>query len=340
MNQKTHEPAPTGKKTVLIWTIIAILGIAIVAALVLIYAQNKTIQSLENQDSVTQMQTYSDENYSFEYPQNYKIKKEVSPERIEVVGENGKLYIFQLKSPSGERVTELGFGGTDPKNIPSKMEVVENEQTWFDVWLFYDTNDKTTEEELLAIYKSIKLKGNSSQPAALTEKQTTPEEISFDGCGKLSKYENKPWYPELAKNTTLSVEPVIVKNVKTEEYKVRDNATLKNVYDACFSENGNLLVMLIPGGYAQGPTIYRFDTKTYKLDRATLEDNERGWLASPYEFGKRTGNIIYLEGTSGDAGAGSTMYYEYDFVKNTVELKKEYNFIGDPDTTNGTWKYY
>lgn len=142
----------------LIVVLIAMVGISIC------FWQQKTDQAIneapvkENQDSATQMQTYLDQNYSFEYPQNYEIKKESGQERIEVVGKHGRLSIFQLKSPSGERVTELGFGGTDPKNIPTKMNVIENDQTWFDVWLYYDSGDKMTEEELLAIYKSIKLK--------------------------------------------------------------------------------------------------------------------------------------------------------------------------------------
>ena len=112
----------------------------------------------EDQGLITQRQTYTNENYSFEYPENYQIKEEIKPERIDVVGKNGKISIFQLKSSAGERVTELGFGGTNSENIPKKMKIIENEQTWFDVWLYYDASDKTTEEELLVIYESIELK--------------------------------------------------------------------------------------------------------------------------------------------------------------------------------------
>ncbi|MBU2524385.1 hypothetical protein KKG71_04285 [Patescibacteria group bacterium] len=140
-----------------------IILIAIVGAGFYFFQQNKEkpiteTQIEENQNSVTQMQTFSNTNYSFEYPQNYVVKKEIEPERIDVVGKNGKLSIFQLKSPSGERVTDFGFGGTDAEKIPEKLKIIENEQTWFNVWLYYEPSDKTTEEELLAIYDSIELK--------------------------------------------------------------------------------------------------------------------------------------------------------------------------------------
>lgn len=150
MSQKT--------KFALIVILIAVIGAGIYFWQKQAEGQAQEAPIEESQNSVAQMQTYSDENYSFEYPQNYQIKKEIEPERIDVVGENGKLSIFQAKSPSGERVTQFGFGGTDPENIPKKMRDIKNEQTWFDVWLYYDASDKTTEEELLAIYETIELK--------------------------------------------------------------------------------------------------------------------------------------------------------------------------------------
>ena len=163
------------------------------------------------------------------------------------------------------------------------------------------------------------------------QEQTISGEVSFDGCGALSEYENKVWYSELTKNTALTIE--------SYESTSEQTATLQEVSDVCFSENSNLFVMLVPGDYALGPKIYQFNTESFRLKQAILEDNGRGWLASPDEFGKREDNIIHLEGTSGDAGAGSTMYFEYDFVKNVVELKKEYIFSAD-NLDNGTWQYY
>ena len=109
----------------------------------------------ESSNALIQFQTYTDQNYSFQYPDQYQIKEEIKPERIEVVGKKGSLSIFQLKSPSGERVTEFGFSTTD---APQDLFVLENEQTWFDVWLYYEPDDQTTKEELMAIYRSIKLK--------------------------------------------------------------------------------------------------------------------------------------------------------------------------------------
>ena len=106
MEQQTHEPAPAGQKTTLIWIMVTIFTIVVISALVFIYVQSKNIQSLK------------------------------------------------------QTITEL-------ENQPSTQKT-------------------------------------ESQTTPLVDKQTAPEEISFDDCGKLSKYENEPWYPELAKNTTLN----------------------------------------------------------------------------------------------------------------------------------------
>lgn|SRR3989338_6482955 len=129
---------------------------------VYLWQQNtkQTSSALTKQESspvLTQLQTYTDQNYSFQYPDQYQIKEEIKPERIEVVGKKGRLSIFQLKSPSGERVTNIGFSSTSPENTPQDLFVLENEQTWFDVWLYYDQNDQSTKEELMSIYRSIKL---------------------------------------------------------------------------------------------------------------------------------------------------------------------------------------
>ncbi len=106
----------------------------------------------------TSAQIYSDVHYSFEYPQDYTISEKTDPDRIEVTGPDGYLSIFQLKTPEGERVTTLGFGGMDPQDIPKKMKSVENNATWYDIWFYYDEGDTKTETELLEIYDSITLK--------------------------------------------------------------------------------------------------------------------------------------------------------------------------------------
>ncbi|HBB02847.1 MAG: hypothetical protein US89_C0007G0030 [Candidatus Peregrinibacteria bacterium GW2011_GWF2_38_29] len=184
-------------------------------------------------------------------------------------------------------------------------------------------------QELRDIIASLKFTEDKKEP---------PYQISFDGCGKLDQYKTKSWYAELekrAQNGNFVKEPVRgVANYPIEK------ATLKDVNDACFSENGDLLVMLIPGEYAQGPTIYRFDTVSpYNLEKATYSNKMRNWLASPDEFGKRVGDVIEMIGKSGDAGFGTDMYFEYNFKTNVIELKKEYNYSADePD--KGTWKNY
>ncbi len=130
-----------------------------------IVAESKLIEELKeggavrlkHGDVVYKIQTYSDENYSFEYPENYQVMEDIEPNGIEVRAADGKLSIFQLKSPSGERVNAIGFG-PDEGPVPEQIKVVENDTTWFDVWFYYDTGDQETEEELKAIFDSIELK--------------------------------------------------------------------------------------------------------------------------------------------------------------------------------------
>lgn len=108
------------------------------------------------ENTPSSLNKYSNDNYTFEYPQAYEIKQKTQPVGVNVEGKNGRLEIFQLKKPNGERSDEVDFGGA--VNPPQKLKRVENKETWFDVWMYYDANDKQTEDELMAIFDSIKLK--------------------------------------------------------------------------------------------------------------------------------------------------------------------------------------
>jgi len=244
MNQAERPPAPAIHKNMIVWSLIAVLAIALLSIVALLYAQGQNVQS---------------------------YKKTISALEDQLSSRNIEAQLAPLV-----------------KNTGDVSEQVERKRL--------------------------------SYPG-----------ITFDGCGALSQYQSTDWYPNLAQHTTLAIKPL----VKGSEVDV----PLQDVSDACLSNDGNLLIMLFPGGYGGGPTIYTFDTKTYELQRAALIDHGRGWLASPKKFGQRDGNIINLEGKVGDAGAGSTMYYSYFFLDNVIELQKEYNYDAEnPD--QGTWFYY
>ena len=95
---------------------------------------------------------------------------------------------------------------------------------------------------------------------------------------------------------------------------------MEKIVEGCYSENGNIFVFLIPGGYAEFGKIYKFNTIQYDFEEATIL--YKGFLGSPQEFGKRDGNVIKLIGIEGDAGCSVEFFYDYDFVKNEVKLEK------------------
>lgn len=161
---------------------------------------------------------------------------------------------------------------------------------------------------------------NSSTPLVYDE-LSEQEEISFDGCGALSTYEAQAWYEEFqSRATTLSKES---RSVSNEGVTIKEvPAKIEDISDACYSENGDLFLVLIPGGYLSGPTVYRFNTESLDLDKASLDDKGQKGLSTPKEFGERTGSGIALVGRGGDAGTTVIMSYNYDFIENSIELEK------------------
>ncbi len=167
------------------------------------------------------------------------------------------------------------------------------------------------------------------------------EEISFDGCGLVTRYEGMGWYMELEE---VAEEEMYVdfRSMTKEGTVINRDAELvglEDVVDSCYSANGNILVMLVPGDYAQAPSVFKFDTEEGVLERALMNDHGRGMLASGGEFGKRVDDVIKMEGMTGDAGVVALMYYDYNFIENVIELKKEYVYEAD-DKEGGRWIEY
>jgi len=151
--------------------------------------------------------------------------------------------------------------------------------------------------------------------------------ISFDGCGKIDNYKNESWY----------------QNVKSVLQSA--NQSIAGILDVCQSLDKSQVIILTNGGnedglipYCDAGSLFQYDVSRNVLAKAVLDDHKRGCVSWPSEFGKRNGNIISLQGSGGDAGCGNTMYYEYNFVDNKIELKKE-NDKCDGDK-QGTWINY
>lgn len=130
-------------------------------------------------------------------------------------------------------------------------------------------------------------------------------EITFDGCGKISSYKNNSWYSSF--NDTLNNNGILMDEIS----------------EACLSLNETILIAITEGGYCESGIIFQYNISKNIITKATFNDHERGCVSWPNGFGKRNGYIIPLLGFGGDAGCSSTMYYDYNYINNTIELKKE-----------------
>jgi hypothetical protein len=136
--------------------------------------------------------------------------------------------------------------------------------------------------------------------------------IKFDDCGKIDSYSNELWYGDVMS--------------RLGEFQQSE----RGILDVCQSLDKSLVIILTNGGsadglipYCEAGSLFKYSVANKILSQATFDDRGRGCVAWPSEFGQRSGNMILLQGFGGDAGCGSTMYYEYDFMSDAVILKKE-----------------
>lgn len=134
-------------------------------------------------------------------------------------------------------------------------------------------------------------------------------DVKFASCGILSNYSSKNWYPKL--------------QTAAAGLKI----ALDQTSESCFSENGGILTIntLNNADKACGTsgTIYNYSLSNDAFLKAiVISKSTNKCLAWPKVFGKREGTTIKMEGSFGE-GCRTTMYYDYDFIKNIMTLKKE-----------------
>lgn len=102
------------------------------------------------------LQTYSSNQYSFQYPDSYLIEEPTeSLNALIIRGDNGRVEIFKNTDFDGERLH--GYSGSGIEEFEAKL--VPKEKLKIDdynVWLFYTENDRQTKEEVHTIFESIK----------------------------------------------------------------------------------------------------------------------------------------------------------------------------------------
>lgn len=110
----------------------------------------------------TNLQTYSSNKYSFQYPQNYSIEEPTeSLPALVVKGEKGRIEIFKntdftdpVSKALGERSHEYSSSGVEEfesQYVPKEKLKVND----YDIWIFYLAPDDQTKNELNNIVKSI-----------------------------------------------------------------------------------------------------------------------------------------------------------------------------------------
>jgi len=203
----------------------------------------------------------------------------------------------------------------------------------FAIFIMQKANVKQSEIELqdqvMALKTQIALNKTKIQPDnALKIEQpkveTAPNEfdsntvVKFAKCGVAGAFRLEKWYQAF-----------------TDKLKII-NAVPKDISSACYSDSGNMLIFIAQAGkYCEGPKVYRYNLTTTNISVAEVLNKGVTCLGSLKEFGKREGNVIGAVAPGGDGGCRREEHYNYDFIKNTVELIKSRSLCdGDKE-----WKW-
>lgn len=127
---------------------------------------------------------------------------------------------------------------------------------------------------------------------------------TFDGCGDVSSYANRPWFKDFAEQAR--------KNGF-------DTAYSEGFSEGCLALDGSLFMAIYSGGYCDGSTFLLYKPFEKNLDTAGIQwKTEDSCSHNINEFGARSGSHIVLTGGFGDAGCAATYYYDYDLITNII----------------------
>lgn len=146
--------------------VLAVIIIAIVVGGGVYYWQNS--QTIAEPDMTTQppsissdLETYSSEKYSFNYPNSYSVTLPTQAFQVLSVekARNKRVEIFQMKEFGGRGwIENVNTPEEADRDIPKETLTVGSGDKQYDVWLFYSENDNLTKKELKAIFDSIVVK--------------------------------------------------------------------------------------------------------------------------------------------------------------------------------------
>ena len=128
--------------------------------------------------------------------------------------------------------------------------------------------------------------------------------ISFSECGLAGYFKKQEWYQGLL------------------DKLAKNSLTAKNISGACLSADKSMFIFIAQSGtYCEGPKMYRYNTINGNLALASVIDKGISCLGSLKTFGKRDGNVIHMV-APGNGECRREEYYDYNFIQNSVELKK------------------
>lgn len=102
----------------------------------------------------TNLETYSSDQYSFQYQDTYSILEDEKVLTIE--GEKGRVEIFNTNDFDGERIHGYSSSGLEEfeyEFVPKEKLPKEP----FTIWLFYMEGDEETKKAVQEIYESIEI---------------------------------------------------------------------------------------------------------------------------------------------------------------------------------------
>lgn len=195
----------------------------------------------------------------------------------------------------------------------------------------YEAQNVTLQQQIADLQTQIEALKNppAPPPEAILSALPAGTEIKFNSCDNIGTYASKDWFE------------------KFKQAAADANFDFAKITNTCFSENGKIVIALIPqpkptlgSNTCENGNILRYDITNNIVQAATVIDKAITCLGWPTQFGKREGTIIKMEGiVLNSESVKPKMYYDYDFVKNIFELKKEWATApGMPE--EGQWTNY
>jgi len=143
--------------------------------------------------------------------------------------------------------------------------------------------------------------------------------VPFKSCGSPSQFASQKWYADL--DAQLKLEDKLDADGAKDAPEKLGKLSAGSLGQLCYSDVGALVLGYYGGGKCLRGMAFRYDTKQKVLEKAAFAIVPDKCSASFAGFGKRAGSVIPLKALNISVGSAKTLYYDYDFVVNTLTAK-------------------